>query len=517
MHSVLIPGVNVFSKTQTALESAAKVKLTAKQAEAVLAKIDVVEQDGQLSFEEFERAFGDMAEAEVSLEAVGRQLSSIHWQIEAERKAAAAALEAEMHAATELADMTAELVKTKAKTVELTQTILDTEEGNKEMAVGRPGGKLVGAGMERARKAAVCRIVHPTQGVGTGFLAELPSGEPFRRRVVLVTNNHVLRNPDMARDGWAEFDYEEGNEPYDVQLKPEKFFLTCAEFDYTMVACNHLDLRGTQPIPLRSDQHVEEGAAIQITQHPEGRPKQTSIQVVKEVLPPFVQYFADTNYGSSGSPVFLNMEVVALHHQRSPRDRANQGILISEILANAASQANVFQKAAKAQAQAQIKTLRAKMLAVSALGGLKAAQARAALVKDGESAVVAAAAKKAQEAADAAAAMRKQQREAQQKAAKQRAADLEKRTAALQRHREAAARAREASSASAPLVKRENPRSNSNTAKTVDSTKDKKSVKKRLSRPVVVRKGRSSSEHCEVLSFDTCDCLCTLARFCRGY
>lgn len=32
-------------------------------------------------------------------------------------------------------------------------------------------------------------------------------------------------------------------------------------------------------------------------------------QVVKEVEPPYVRYFADTNYGSSGSPVFLNMEV----------------------------------------------------------------------------------------------------------------------------------------------------------------------------------------------------------------
>lgn len=69
---------------------------------------------------------------------------------------------------------------------------------------------------------------------------------------------------------------------FDVQLQPGKFFLTCAEFDYTMVACDHSNdtLRGTQPIPLRpsSDQPVEEGAAIQITQHPEGRPKQTSIQ-----------------------------------------------------------------------------------------------------------------------------------------------------------------------------------------------------------------------------------------------
>jgi V8-like Glu-specific endopeptidase len=33
----------------------------------------------------------------------------------------------------------------------------------------------------------------------------------------------------------------------------------------------------------------------------------SSIQVVKEVLPPFVHYHADTEQGSSGSPVRLTV------------------------------------------------------------------------------------------------------------------------------------------------------------------------------------------------------------------
>lgn len=65
-----------------------------------------------------------------SLESVGRELSSLHWEIESERKAARAARHAEAAAAVEMEGIAAELAMTKA-------AIEDHEEGNKEMAVGR--------------------------------------------------------------------------------------------------------------------------------------------------------------------------------------------------------------------------------------------------------------------------------------------------------------------------------------------------------------------------------------------
>ena len=57
--------------------------LTAEQAAAVLAKIDVVEQDGELSFEEFERAFAGLAEDEIRCVPVWwytRSCSRSEWQ-----------------------------------------------------------------------------------------------------------------------------------------------------------------------------------------------------------------------------------------------------------------------------------------------------------------------------------------------------------------------------------------------------------------------------------------------------
>lgn len=76
-----------------------------------------------------------------------------------------------------------------------------------------------------------------------------------------------------------------------------------------MVAVDERELRHIQPIPLRSGLivHVTEGAVVTVTQHPGGRMKMSANQVVKSVRPPHVRYLTDTEYGSSGSPVFMNM------------------------------------------------------------------------------------------------------------------------------------------------------------------------------------------------------------------
>ena len=154
--------------------------------------------------------------------------------------------------------------------------------------------------------------------------------------VLLMTNNHVLRSALEAVEAFAELDYEEDKTPFEVSLRPSEFFLTCEELDYTLVAVDESELRGRQPVPLRAGLGVGVGAVVTVTQHPGGRMKMAANQVVKEVCPPFVRYVLDTEYGSSGSPVFMNMssgmEVVAVHHQRSPKDAANQGVLLAVIL-----------------------------------------------------------------------------------------------------------------------------------------------------------------------------------------
>src|SRR5262249_45016455 len=77
-----------------------------------------------------------------------------------------------------------------------------------------------------------------------------------------------------------------------------------------------------------------------IVQHPRGRPKEVALREnrIVDVLPAFLHYDADTEPGSSGSPVFNDQwEVVALHHastQGAPPAKAvvNEGIRVSELV-----------------------------------------------------------------------------------------------------------------------------------------------------------------------------------------
>jgi V8-like Glu-specific endopeptidase len=189
-------------------------------------------------------------------------------------------------------------------------------------------------GAERAR--AVGRIV--TQkglGVGTGFLISSQ---------LLMTNNHVIRNDKTAELCRIEFDFvrrfDKGFGPTQLfRLLPREFFLTSVthddlNLDYTIVAVEPVnsegeELAGRGSIPLVSplgELTVLEWANI--IQHPGGNPQQVALRDNKVVksLEHFIHYEADTQPGSSGSPVFNDQwQLVALHHSGVP-DEVRPGV-----------------------------------------------------------------------------------------------------------------------------------------------------------------------------------------------
>ena len=84
-------------------------------------------------------------------------------------------------------------------------------------------------GMDRAR--AVAKVLRGDGGSGTGFL--IPGG-------LLVTNNHVLPNADVARTATALFNYQETpaglSAPVDTRgLLPDERFETSVENDWSAV------------------------------------------------------------------------------------------------------------------------------------------------------------------------------------------------------------------------------------------------------------------------------------------
>lgn len=174
-----------------------------------------------------------------------------------------------------------------------------------------------------------------TVGFGTGFMVS-PR--------LLLTNNHVLRSSQSAKNSMIEFDFQRDRRGVQLpivafRLQPEVFFLTNSALDYTLVAVSPTSLNNI-PINLYGWNRLigEEGKIlisqpVNIIQHPKGEIKQLVLRENKliDLLPNFAHYTTDTEPGSSGSPVFSDLwEVVALHHAGVPRTDAAGNLIAKD-------------------------------------------------------------------------------------------------------------------------------------------------------------------------------------------
>jgi endonuclease G len=206
------------------------------------------------------------------------------------------------------------------------------------------GVRYLEAGVAAARAVGRVNIrdangrVH---GFGTGSLVS---------PTLLLTNHHVLPDAETARSSVIEFNFQDGIDgkpllPQVLALDPDRFFLADDERDFALVA---VKATVTELAPFGFNRLIEaEGKAIvgefvTIVQHPRGEKKQIALRENKIVDVPadFLHYAADTEPGSSGSPVFNDQwEVVALHHASVPAPEhtelggvMNEGIRVSRIL-----------------------------------------------------------------------------------------------------------------------------------------------------------------------------------------
>lgn len=90
-------------------------------------------------------------------------------------------------------------------------------------------------------------------------------------------------------------------------------------------------------LKLRPAISYPEGLRLNIVQHPQGRKKEVVVQQneLNDVHANVIHYYSDTDYGSSGSPVFDNKwDLMALHHARNNAESSNEGIRIDKIVAD---------------------------------------------------------------------------------------------------------------------------------------------------------------------------------------
>jgi hypothetical protein len=190
--------------------------------------------------------------------------------------------------------------------------------------------------------------------IATGFLV----GSSY-----LMTNHHVLPNPEVCNEVIAQFGYDQDGlgrkiSPIEYKLDADPFtgfFETSEELDFTIVKLQDrpkdinlsilgragdrfgwipLDENSTNIAPPIASQKLKElqqrgvnqnispgklaqGEPVNIIQHPKGKRKQIilSSNRVINIYKKFIRYEADADFSSSGSPVFNQQwQLVALHH-----------------------------------------------------------------------------------------------------------------------------------------------------------------------------------------------------------
>jgi endonuclease G len=204
-----------------------------------------------------------------------------------------------------------------------TRDFLSLEFVEKALRVNRPVGRIV------------TRLGGGRVSYGTGFLVS-PK--------LLLTNQHVLKAPKRALDSLVEFDYQSDGygRPISVEkfeLDPGVFFLNDEDLDYALVAVKPISKTG-RPLSdygwcplIKEEGKIRLHEAINIIQHPRGEMKQIVIRSNKllALLDLFAHYEADTEPGSSGSPVFNDQwEVIALHHMGVPKTNARGEFLTED-------------------------------------------------------------------------------------------------------------------------------------------------------------------------------------------
>lgn len=162
-----------------------------------------------------------------------------------------------------------------------------------------------------------------------------------------MTNHHVVPENDLLAGTLLRFNYQEdfmgkAQEPKEYNAIAGGLFHANKELDYAIFQVENAPGTEWGYLPLKS-QNLAKDDRVNIIQHPNGQPKQISMQnnMVQFVGGNVVQYVTSTNPGSSGSPVLNDAwEVVALHHAggnlpeptTKQRHIRNQGILLNRIL-----------------------------------------------------------------------------------------------------------------------------------------------------------------------------------------
>lgn len=195
--------------------------------------------------------------------------------------------------------------------------------GTNDLVSVAPSAQALTIATPVARITTAPGVGYSPEGFASGLL--LPGG-------LLLTNFHVFPGRPYAEGCAANFGHardERGlSDGTYFELEPGRFFVGDEALDFAIVAVSAKGTSGTLLSDLPSTKLIEvtgkvlTGMPVNIIQHPGGGPRQFAVSNNRlvDILPQgYLHYEADTDRGSSGSPVYnRDWEFLALHHSGVP-------------------------------------------------------------------------------------------------------------------------------------------------------------------------------------------------------
>ncbi|MDF1659420.1 MAG: serine protease [Verrucomicrobiales bacterium] len=235
----------------------------------------------------------------------------------------------------------------------ITIDMLSPQRGAAESKIGNanflPAQFLV-TGAEKQRSVARVTLktfhqgLYPGAGWGTGFLVS---------ETVFLTNHHVIPSRAFSKNVEIQFNFQRSlnGDPLDIDkygFDPDSLFFTDKSLDITLIRVKPKATADGSTTPgskwghlkLQPSIDIIQDTRVNIVQHADGRHKEIVIHEnqIASATDNIVCYQADTEIGSSGSPVFDNLwNVIAIHHQgveENPLnecEKHNRGIRIDRV------------------------------------------------------------------------------------------------------------------------------------------------------------------------------------------
>lgn len=176
-------------------------------------------------------------------------------------------------------------------------------------------------GLERSKAVGL------VSDLGTGWL--IGNG-------LLMTNWHVLRRANWATGKSVFFNFEQNedgsvSQVTNIPMRPDKFFYSNEILDFAVVALEGNPELQFGKIDIRNPGNLNSDARINIIQHPNAGMKKIAIREngLKFFDDNILQYWTDTEHGSSGSPLFNDKwEIVGLHFRFDSALDPNQSRIV---------------------------------------------------------------------------------------------------------------------------------------------------------------------------------------------